>query len=137
MDPSFGLFFNIGNSIFARLTDWWTKRYPQLVISLLVYDRTAVARVAAFSRPIFIRSVRFKFPQQENADVVVPLNHMLAPHGELDCPMPRELLSRLILTEDMAVSAIYKTESGREAESEAPIFNLVGGRGEVYKVDPS
>jgi hypothetical protein len=106
-------------------------------VSLFADGRTAVARVAAFGLPVFIQSVRFKFPEKENADVVVPLNRMLAPHGEIDCRMPSELLNRLVLTEDVAVSAVYKTESGREAESDAQIFNLVGGRGEVYKVDPS
>jgi hypothetical protein len=137
MNPGFGVLFNIGNSLFGRLNEWRTKRYPQLVITLFVDSGRAVARVAAFSHPIFIQSIRFKFPEKNNAEFVVPVNRMLPPHGEVDCPMPRELASRLILTEDLAVSAIYKTESGREAESDAPIFNLVGGHGEVYKVDPS
>jgi len=137
MSLNFGLLFSIANKIFGWVNDWWARRNPQLVISLFVDSRVPVARVAAFSRPIFVRSVRFRFPEKDNADVVVPVNRMLPPHGEVDCRMPRELLSRFVLTADMAVSAIFKTESGRELESDAPVFNLGGGDREVYNVRQS
>lgn len=105
-----------------------------MVVTVVHQDRAASARVAAFGRPIFIRSIRFKFPEKDNAEELVPVNQMLAPHEQVDCPVPRQILDYLVLTEDMAVSALYRTESGHELESDAPIFNLVGGDGQVIKV---
>jgi hypothetical protein len=132
-----GAVFSVLNSLLDRINNWRWKRYPSLVVTLIHQGRTASARVARFGHPTFIRSVRFKLPNEDNAEEVVAVNQMLSPHGQVDCPVPRSILDRLVLTNDLAVSALYRTESGREAESDAPIFNLVGGDGEVLNVECS
>jgi hypothetical protein len=132
-----GTAFSVLNNVLDRINNWRWKRYPSLVITLIHQDRTAFARVATFGHPIFIRSVRFKLPNKDDAEEVVAVNQMLSPHGQVDCRVPRSILDRLVLTDDLAVSALYRTESGRETESDAPIFNLVGGDGQIFKVEDS
>jgi hypothetical protein len=129
--------FSVLNSVLDRINNWRWKRYPSLVVTLIHQDRTAFARVATFGHPIFIRFVRFKLPNQDKAEEVVAVNQMLSPHGQVDCAIPRRMRDRLVLTDDLAVSALYRTESGRETESDAPIFNLVGGDGQTLKVEAS
>lgn len=132
-----GAVFSVLNSLLDHINNWRWKRYPSLVVTLIHQGRTAFARVAAFGHPIFVRSVRFKLPNEDNAEELVAVNQMLSPHGQIDCPVPTRILDRVILTDDLAVSALYRTESGRETESEAPIFNLVGEDGQIFKVEAS
>ncbi len=132
-----GALFSVLNSLLDRINNWRWKRYPSLVVTLIHQGRTASARVATFGHPIFIRSVRFKLPNEDNAEEVVAVNQMLSPHGQVDCPVPRSILDRLVFTDDIAVSALYRTESGRETESDAPIFNLVENDGQILKVQAS
>jgi hypothetical protein len=54
--------------------------------------------------------------------------------SQLDVALPRKIVSAVVLTEDVAVSVRYRTASGREANSEAKVFNIVGGDGAIAKV---
>lgn len=131
--------FNLGSIISAVLhpvVEWHEKRYPTVLVVLQQQDRTAVARIATFGQPVFLRSVRFELLLRDVTENVV-LNRMIPPHSEYDCPLPRKISRELILTKDIAVSASYKTASGREATSEAHVFNMVGGDGSIVEVTDS
>lgn len=116
--------------------DWYEKRYPAVVVTLQHQDRTAIARVATFGQPVFLRLVRFELFLSDVIDEVV-LNRMVPPHSELDCPLTRKILRGFTLSKDIAVSASYKTASGREATSDAHVFNITGGDGAVSSVTAS
>ena len=95
-----------------------------------------MARIASFSKPVFVRAVTFELLLRGVEDEV-KLNQMVAPHGQIDCPLTTKILRDLVLTADLAVSVTYRTPSGREAKSDAHIFNLVGSDGQIIKVKDS
>jgi hypothetical protein len=130
-----GVAFSIFSGLLDRLNNWRWRRYPPVVITLSLDGRTASARVAAFDHPIFIKAITFDLLGKK--EVVVALNQMLAPHGQLDCPIPKEVLRQLVLTNDLAISARYRTQTNKLAQTDSPIFNLVGGDGQVIGVTES
>jgi hypothetical protein len=130
-----GVVFSIFSGLLDRLNNWRWRRYPPVVITLNLEGRTASARVAAFDYSIFIKSIKFDLLGKKDSVVVV--NQMLAPHAQVDRPIPREVLRELVLTNDLAISAEYRTASHRTAQTDSPVFNLVGGDGEVVKITES
>jgi hypothetical protein len=122
--------------ILRPLQEWYEKRYPSVVVALQHQGRTAVVRVAAFGQSVFVRSIKIDLLRRDTEKEVV-VNILIPPHGQFDCPLPLEIVRALTLTGDVAVQITYKTASGREANSEARIFNLVGGDGDICKVSNS
>jgi len=128
--------FTLGSilgTVLRSLEDCYHRRYPSLVVTLQLKDERAVARVSTFGQPIFLRSVRFELLGRGIEDSVT-VNQMIAPHGQVDCAMPRKIVDDVVLTRDVSVTANYRTASGREAKSPAPVFNLVGGDGRIGKI---
>jgi hypothetical protein len=130
-----GVAFNIFSGLLDRINNWRWRRYPPVVITLNLEGRTASARVAAFDHPIFIKSITFDLLGKK--ETVVPVNQMLAPHAQMDRPIPRELLNELVLTNDLAISAKYRSQTNKSAQTDSPIFNLVGGDGQIVKITES
>jgi hypothetical protein len=118
------------------IEEWYQSRYPSVAVTLHPHGTSPIARVASFSTPVFVRAVTFELLLERVKDEI-KLDRMVAPYLQIDCRLPAKILHALVLTADLAVSASYRTPSGREAKSEARIFNLIGGDGQMIEVRDS
>jgi hypothetical protein len=115
---------------------WYQSRYPSVVVTLHPHGTSPIARIASFSKPVFVRAVTFELLLERVKDEIT-VDRMVAPYVQIDCRLPAKILHALVLRADLAVSASYRTPSGREAKSEARIFNLIGGDGQITEVRDS